>query len=121
MSCLCYKRNPNDYCFTIVRRVEGDGHEVAYRKCNKCGQNWDGRFIAKEKVNFSSLPFDKAMPVCICQRCGKRYAQRHHYFPRALARIIGEDPDTWPTQDLCGECHAKWHNSVTPGLVKKDW
>ncbi len=56
-----------------------------------------------------------------CERCGQSYAQVHHYFPRALAKLVGIDAASWPTQKLCGSCHGTWHKTVTPGLVKKDW
>jgi len=107
--------------FINVRRVEADGHTVAFRQCLACGENWDGKFLPKAKINFSSLPWTTPMTPAICEHCGRTYAQEHHYFPRSIARLIGMNPDSWPTQKLCGECHGTWHENVTPGLVKKDW
>lgn len=54
-----------------------------------------------------------------CRRCGARFTQRHHYMPQALARKAGVDCEDWGTDYLCDDCHMKWHEIVTPGLVKR--
>jgi len=107
--------------FTTVRRRESDGHCVVFRRCNRCGRNWESKFIPKLKVNFDSLPWVEPMPPKYCARCQQTYAQAHHYFPRALARQHGVNPEAWPIEDLCNNCHGLWHSVVTPGLLKRDW
>jgi len=107
--------------FTTVRRKAGDGSVQVFRRCDQCGQNWDGKFISKAKVNLESLIWAEPLEPNTCLRCGKPYAQAHHYMPRAIAKKNGLNPEEWPIEDLCDACHRTWHNAVTPGLVKREW
>jgi len=104
--------------FSTVRRRAGDGHIQVFRRCNQCGENWDGKFIPKEKVNLESLVWAKALEPYTCARCGEPYAQTHHYMPQSIARANGIDPNAWPMEDLCEKCHRLWHSLVTPGLMR---
>ena len=107
--------------FTTVRRRAADGHIQAFRRCDQCGLNWDGKFVPQEKINFEFLIWVEPLEPNICGHCGKPYAQAHHYMPRSIAKKNGLNAEEWPIEDLCDECHGKWHNAVTPGLVKKEW
>ena len=107
--------------FTTKRRVAADGHIQIVRKCNKCDELWQPEFVKKADVDVDALEWDEPMPVTYCEHCGQPYAQYHHFMPQSIARRIGENPDSWPTQNLCSKCHGLWHESVTPGLVKKEW
>jgi hypothetical protein len=108
--------------FTTVKRQDADGHWVVYRQCNKCFCVWDGKFIAKERyAGWERLPMAHIkQEQNKCQRCGSISAQLHHYFPRGLAPN-GVNPDSWPMEYLCDDCHKLWHDNVTPGLLDKNW
>ena len=49
-----------------------------------------------------------------CARCGVvGPTESHHWAPRHL---FGADADSWPMSDLCGPCHKRWHEVVTPKM-----
>ena len=48
-----------------------------------------------------------------CEKCGKMGAELHHWAPRHL---FGDQADRWPVSFLCQECHATWHQAVTPDM-----
>lgn len=46
-------------------------------------------------------------PPDTCERCGARGVEVHHTAPREW---FGDTLcEQWPTQNLCRECHALWH------------
>ena len=53
-------------------------------------------------------------PCAACGAVGPR--EVHHWAPRHL---FGADADKWPTADLCGACHRRWHDLVTPAMSRR--
>jgi hypothetical protein len=53
-------------------------------------------------------------PTAYCKVCGRAGpVELHHFAPVA---IFGHDiANTWPTAELCGDCHREWHRLVWPG------
>jgi hypothetical protein len=84
---------------------------------------WDGKFIKKENYpGWEKLQQIVGAGKRICSHCKKeKFTQMHHYFPQAIARDVGENPDTWPVEYLCDDCHKLWTKYVTPDLVDKNW
>lgn len=41
---------------------------------------------------------------CVCGKTGP--TECHHLAPRA---IFKEEAEHWPTVDVCGDCHKRWH------------
>jgi len=52
-----------------------------------------------------------------CEACGTvAVLEVHHWAPRHL---FGADADRWPTSRLCGVCHRRWHEVVTPKMGRR--
>lgn len=109
--------------FEPVRQQKSDGSWCVFRQCRKCGGMWDGKYIAKDRVpDWTKLrQVASANAPATCARCGKTFAQAHHYFQQALARRAGQNADAWPVENLCDDCHILWHKHVTPGLLHHNW
>jgi DNA-directed RNA polymerase subunit RPC12/RpoP len=78
-----------------------------------------GRFIAHDKLTANGIDIELLRDVQTqigprCARCGARGAEEHHWAPHSMF----DDSAAWPTDYLCRDCHARWHQIVTPGLVR---
>jgi hypothetical protein len=50
-----------------------------------------------------------------CEKCGAvGPVERHHWAPWHLFA----DANSWPTSLLCGPCHRRWHQVVTPNMCR---
>jgi hypothetical protein len=106
--------------FTLVKRKASNGHYQVFRRCNVCGQNFDGKFVSQDKIdNLDALPEVEAIPTLKCDyyQCDNP-AEVHHVMPRSIAVKYSEEPDYWPTIHLCRKHHERWHDIVTPGLLR---
>lgn len=104
----------------LVKRQASNGSWQIYKECPICGGNIDGSFIKKELVcgGWDKLPVARnAIEQIRCKRCNAPGAEVHHYMPQAEARQAGIDPNTYPADYLCDNCHQLWHLVVTPGLL----
>lgn len=80
------------------RRIPGIAGSVSYTlKRSAWPPGWEDLPL---RVN--TAPYE-------CAVCGDPAAQRHHWLPRAVARLAGEDPDAWPISYLCIGHHKLWH------------
>lgn len=107
----------------LVKRQASNGSWQVYKECPICGGNVDGSFIKKELVcgGWEKLPIAKNVIEQIrCKRCGAFGAELHHYMPQAQASQAGVDPNTYPSDYLCENCHHLWHLIVTPGLLSHE-
>jgi len=103
--------------FTVVRTQIADGSWQAKMCCADCHQLY-GDAISQELVEMSQLEeYGRQYTNPPCARCGHPDTQLHHYFPQALARKVGENPDDWPAEYLCSRHHDLWQSTVTPGLT----
>lgn len=90
-----------------IIKVNGDA--LAQAMCFRCGRRGD---IRKDDLQ-------PVLDICFrnniepdstrsCQHCGATGTETHHWAPRA----IFNDPDQWPTADLCRRCHRQWHAAM---------
>lgn len=107
--------------FKLVRVTIANGDTQIKMRCDDC-RNVYGDAVGHELVDMAELDaYETGYRNPNCARCGNPDTELHHYFPQALARKAGENPDEWPSEYLCAGCHGKWHNAVTPGLVTRRW
>lgn len=111
---------------TLHLHVKTDGSQCFVWKCDRCnccaphnkGVWWIKKEIVRQYLNdeeISCLPVLMESPENRCVVCGERFAQMHHWAPRA---IFGDKvAEQWPKDYLCEWCHKKWHKTVTPQLV----
>jgi hypothetical protein len=101
----------------------GSGHQLK-QECTVCGRR-DIKATSEEGlkqrgIDPETLPKVQTFSVKKCERCTlMRPVQRHHWAPR---RIFGQvDSDTWPTSNLCPECHELWHTTLRDHGLKDAW
>jgi hypothetical protein len=62
---------------------------------------------------FASVATPEVLRHKPCAKCGAvGPTECHHWAPRHLF----VDADDWPMSDLCGPCHKRWHEVVTPKM-----
>jgi len=62
---------------------------------------------------FASVATPEVLRHKTCAKCGAvGPTECHHWAPRHLF----VDADDWPMSDLCGPCHKRWHEVVTPKM-----
>ncbi len=126
MAQKCYERKePCHGLFYIYRTANG----------GKCARSWCERCLTQPPSTAmkSFAPLDDFFPYEVvkmreysdvatpealghkpCTRCGTvGPVESHHWAPRHL---FGADADSWPMSDLCGPCHKRWHEVVTPKM-----
>ena len=122
----CQEQNePCSGAFYIHRTANGG--KCARSWCERCLRNPPqstmksfaplGDFFAHEVARMREW-LDVAPPEAMthkpCARCGVvGPTESHHWAPRHL---FGADADSWPMSDLCGPCHKRWHEVVTPKM-----
>jgi len=114
-----------DTLFLLHRQLFMNGSDHFLWVCSVCNRkNPDNKslYIAREKIeaHLSAADIDN-LPIIMpdlfnrCAVCGSRGTELHHWMPQALS----PDANNWPKDYLCKQCHDKWHQIVTPGLVKE--
>lgn len=113
-----------DYCHhqgrsSLVRTKIADGSWQVRKLCGQCRQPF-GSAVNQRTVQMDALDeFVLGYTNPCCAVCGHPDTQLHHWFPQALARKAGINPDGWPTAYLCSTCHDLWHRIVTPALLNR--
>lgn len=84
---------------------------------SKTGGIWIAKVIVEEFLGdqVSILPVMNPSQGVICEKCGTKTGELHHWMPRSLSK----DYHLWPTAYLCKPCHDEWHLIVTPKLGGK--
>lgn len=76
------------------------------------------RQLAKQDAVLEDIPitedYRNALPCVVCGEPG----EMHHWAPQAYSESFGEDWYLWPLEALCIRHHRRWHQIVTPDLVK---
>lgn len=101
------------------RLIQRDGGIQIKDYCPDCNQVLSGAKKATKLLRLTLPIFrdNRVDPDTPCDRCGViEFLQCHHWAPRAL---FGEDAETWPTSDLCQDCHCLWHRTVTPNINRR--
>lgn len=113
-----------NYCrhkdaYIIVKTIINNGSIQVRQRCEQCGELFGGP-LPHANFEIDEMPFyETGYPKteCAVVGCTNTDVELNHYFPRALARKVGEDADGWPTGYLCRYHHRLWHRNVTPGLL----
>jgi hypothetical protein len=85
--------------------------------CVACGKRTQ-RFAKRKAVETSGIEVHRMHPMTlpyVCEVCDSEGAERHHWAPEHL---FESDSEKWPTSYLCPPCHKKWHDIVTPNMVR---
>lgn len=105
--------------FKVVRTKIADGSWQVKMLCDECHELYADA-VNQEFFEMDQLPeYERQNWNQPCARCGHPDTQLHHYFPQAMARAVGENPDAWPTEYLCSKHHDLWQQTVTPGLAPR--
>lgn len=122
----CKEQNePCSGAFYIYRTANGG--KCARSWCERCLRNPPQStmksfapledFFAHEVTRmreFSEVDPDGSAKHKPCAKCGTvGPTESHHWAPWHL---FGADAGNWPTSDLCGPCHRRWHEVVTPKM-----
>ena len=102
------------------RLLQRDGGVQVKDYCPDCDQVLSGAKKATKLLRLTLPVFrdNRVNPDTPCDRCGENaFLQRHHWAPRAL--FGWDEAETWPTSDLCQNCHSTWHRIVTPNIRRK--
>lgn len=82
--------------------------------CERCGQRFNSKTWVKcppglspDNIPIAENYYEKSS--YICEVCGKRGAEIHHWAPR---EFFGDEADDWPVSLLCRDCHIKWHSHI---------
>jgi hypothetical protein len=120
----CHRGEDHDMCDAMrYRDITANGVKVR-SWCMTCQRTPPGEkpFVAVKSIAPDVLVALPAWPVepgtmAPCAVCGTVAAlETHHFAPRHL---FGSDCNKWPTADLCGPCHRRWHDLVTPTMSKR--
>jgi hypothetical protein len=129
---ICNRPNvwgPKKSTWILGQVILRDGRHSFCWKCEFCQHLFpDGSalWIARSKILTRVADPEKELPVFkdyltedgrVCEVCGKKGAQEHHWAPRHL---FGNKAWDWPTGFLCAECHRRWHDVVTPNMSRKE-
>lgn len=114
----------SDYRDSLVRAISPNGAARVYHQCRACGENTfkPARWLSHNRVrwalvtgNVDELPIvEDQRGGMRCEVCDVAEGEWHHWAPQAMF----PDADKWPMSYLCRPCHKRWHQTVTPGLVK---
>jgi hypothetical protein len=75
------------------------------------------RFHKLQRLDIPVIHHNGTVEPCII--CGYPHTEQHHIAPQAYEHLFGEEWNQWPVIPLCPLHHKKWHEIVTPTLVKK--
>lgn len=102
----------------LVRTQVSNGAWRVTRQCLVCQATFGDAL--KKAPGWESLPVVdsgyRGQP-CAVAGCTETFTAYNHWFPQALARRNGLNPEDWPGAYLCHRHHMEWHRLVTPGLV----
>jgi hypothetical protein len=101
-----------DHHYIVMEFANANGQQFSNR-CRHCHRlanpnaAWMTLAAARQLVPIGPfLASDVGMVRGACERYGAiGPVERHHWAPSA----IFDDSDSWPTADLCGPCHRRWH------------
>lgn len=125
----CYERNePCSGKFYIYRGANGG--KCARAWCERCLMQPPSKamkgfaplreFTADEvdrMGEYADVATTQALGHKACARCGVvGPTESHHWAPRHL---FGAEADSWPVSELCGPCHKRWHEVMTPKMSSR--
>jgi hypothetical protein len=114
----------SDNCQAMLYRDRTANGVKVRSWCMRCQHTPPGSppFVAVKSIPadaLSALPEwpQAAADAAPCAVCGTvSHLETHHFAPRHL---FGGDADRWPTARICGPCHRRWHDLVTPNMCKR--
>jgi hypothetical protein len=109
----------------LVRIQDSIGRIAPFLRCLACGRAnaskpVPSRLLSPTKI--ATAPLIKSSYVAedlhVCEVCGGKPAQDHHWAPR---KMFGPgEADEWPHAFLCQKHHSAWHRIVTPTISEGD-
>ena len=116
--CWEHERQPGQPCEAELHQcpVARGAHYQFYCAACRCYRRAPGAptWIARHLLGATAEQL-AALPVIprqhkecpICKRT--ELLETHHLAPRA---IFGAEAGAWPTVDVCGDCHMRWHRCM---------
>jgi hypothetical protein len=114
----------SDSCEAMLYRDQTANGVKVRSWCMRCQHTPPGSkpFVAVKSIPEATLAglaewpkaADNAAPCAVCGTVAQ--LETHHFAPR---HIFGADANRWPTADLCGPCHRRWHDLVTPTMSRR--